>query len=235
VKKFYIASALVGTLLIAGVACWFLWPAPRFLSLSSPNKTYRVDFRGDRTRAWHPLIDHTVSFDLLKSEGKVVNNAFARFGDWFDPSFDDEYPEHAWVSEQVLKLGWDLGHEEDKPDRISVINRSGKPIAYLRIVANETFLVFELQPRSDLELLSKPQARRASLSWIACEGQFADGQPIPMDGVNFPLRNTPSGSMQYCISIENGAVKIASPQNEGYTDSSWDNPNIPKVQNCGEP
>jgi len=215
-KKVYIFIVLALTL-YGGIAYWLFFSEPRiFLSLSSPNRTYRIDLRGNQWRPRYFFFEHAVNFDVFEGERRIIKNAYAHNGDGFDPGFQDSYPEHTWVNEQVLRFGRDLGATENNPDRVSVINRSGKLIRYLRIEANGMFLVFDMLPRSRLELASAPQSSRADQSWITCEGQFVDGQTISDSGVNFPLRNTPSESLRYCISVEDSGLRIESLQNEGY-------------------
>jgi hypothetical protein len=230
VKKFYIAGSLVGTLVIAAAAYWFLWPAPRFLSLSSPNNTYRVEFRGDKTRPRFFFTEHSINFDVFQGGRRIIKNAYAHFGDGFDPSFEDEYPQQAWVNEQVLRLGNDLSAARSA-DNILVHNKSSYAIRYLRIKANDMFLIMDLQPGARLELTADHQSGQ---SWILCEGQFLQGPAIQPYGVDFALKNSPGGPLHYCISIENSGVKIASTENAGYTGGSSENPNIPRAQDCSK-
>jgi hypothetical protein len=231
-KKVYFFIILAVTLCGASGASWLFTEPPTFLSLSSPNRIYRVDLRGNQWRPRYFFFEHAVNFDVFEGERRTVKNAYAHNGDGFDPGFEDSYPEHIWVNEQVLRFGRELNATANSPDRISVINRSGRAIKYLRIQANGMFIVLDMAPRSMLELTSAPQSSRTDLSWIAGEGQFADGQSISESGVNFPLRHTPSESLRYCISVEASGLRIESLQNEGYNNGIADKANIPRARSC---
>jgi len=227
-KRTYAIVILVAVLIGALVAHWFLSLPPVFLSISSPNNHYRVDLRGDKSRPLTPFINHSVSFDMIKNESRMVRNAHAHWGDWFDISFELAYPEHRWVNEQVLRFGHNLTVNQNTEDRLSLVNRSGKAIKYLRINANDMFLVFDLAPQSNLELTSSHQSWS---SWIEGEGQFINGESISSRGVNFFHRNMVSAPLTYCIVVDDGGLRIDSPQMEGYA-VSLEKPDVAKAQNC---
>lgn len=227
-KKIYFFIILLLTI-YGGIAYWVFFRRPLFLSTASPNRTYRIDLKGIKSRPPVPVIYSIIGFDVFKNDGRIVKNAYAHSGDWFDISFELAYPEHIWVNEQVVRFGRDLGVAVDKPDKLSVINRSGNVIRYMRIRADDMFIVLDMPPGSRFELTSSRSG--GSPKWIAAEGQFADGQSISNSGVNFPLRNTPDESLRYCLSVEAGGLRIESLQNEGYGDMA-DKPNIPKARSC---
>jgi hypothetical protein len=147
-----------------------------------------------------------------------------------DISFELAYPQHAWVSNNVLRFWRNPDVPEKKSDRLLVSNRTGKVIRYLKINAKDMFLIFDLEPTSTLELNPSHQSW---LSWIECEGEFIDGQRISWKGVNFFHRGTIGEPLRYCVSISDDGVRIESPQIEGFdSNGSGDNPNVLKAGSC---
>lgn len=227
-KRYFIV--LVVTLIAGIVAFWFLSRPPALFATSSPSKTYMVELTGDKSRPLFPVIEHEVGFNVFKHDNRIIKNAYAHSGDWFDISFELAYPEHTWVDENILRFGRDLNVPESRKDMLSLANHSGKVIKYLKINAKDMFLIFDMQPRSTLSLSSSHQSW---LSWIECEGEFIDGERISWSGVNFFHRDTLGEPMRYCISVHEGGLRIESAQIEGFdTKGSGDDPNVSKAESC---
>jgi hypothetical protein len=201
-----------------------------WLSTPSPNKIYTVELTGDKGRGGF-IFYNTVRFNVIRNSQIIVENAYAHSGDWMDISFELAYPEHAWVSENVLRF-WRNPHlpgEKEESDTLVISNDTGKALKYLRIKLKDMFLVFDMQPYSTLQLSSTHQSWSSGV-WI--EGQFEDGERVDY-GAGFPHHNKVGAPLQYCVSINPSSVKIESPQMEGYDDNgNWDKLNIPKSSNC---
>jgi hypothetical protein len=232
-KRLIKVIALISTLaltLIAGILIHgWLFEAPVWLSTSSPNKTYTVELTGDKGRGGF-IFDSTVRFNVIRNGQPLVKDVHAHSGDFMDISFELAYPENVWVNENVIRFWRTSDVIEHQADTLLILNNTDKVIRYLKINAKDMFLVFDMQPHSSLRLSTSHQSW---LGWIACEGEFVDGQPISWDGVNFFHQDKLNVPLQYCVAISEGEIKIESPQIEGYNSSgSGDNPNIPKAMNC---
>lgn len=233
-KNFYKVAALLATLavtLTAGIVIHRLLFKPHvWLSTTSPNKTYTVELTGDKGRGGF-IFYNTVRFNALRNGQSIVKNAHAHSGDWMDISFELAYPEHAWVSENVMRF-WRNPHlpeEKEKSDTLLISNDTDKAIKYLKVNANDMFLVFVMQPKSTLKLSSTHQSWSSGV-WVG--GEFEDGQRIDY-GAGFPHHNKVNEPLRYCVSINPSYVKIESPQMEGYDDKgNWDGPNILKSSSC---
>ena len=227
-KRYIIVLAF--TLTAGLTAFWCLSsPSPLFAT-SSPAKTYTVELAGDKSRPHLPATEHEVSFGVFKRGNRIIKNARAHSGDWFDISFELAYPEHVWADENILRFGRELNVPGVKTDTLAVTNTSNKIIKYLKIKAKDMFLIFEMQPHSRLSLTSSHQSW---LSWIECEGEFTDGEPISWGGVNFFHRDTLGEPLRYCLSISESGLRIESPQIEGFdAKGSGDAPNVPKAESC---
>jgi len=133
------------------------------------------------------------------------------FGDWFDPSFNDLYTQHRWLSNTTIQFSREAAPEPDG-DRLVVRNDTDKAISYLLIESRDKFLVFNLDPRSELKLRANPQSPLTrDLSGIRVEGEFADSRPIHLKGVEFKIREQ-KGPFDYQISIKAGGAQVTSPQ-----------------------
>ena len=233
-KKLFKFAALLATLavtLAAGIIIHRLLFKPHvWLSTSSPNKTFTVELTGDKGRGGF-IFYNTVWFNVIRNGQPIVENAYAHSGDSMDISFELAYPEHAWVSDNVMRF-WRNPHlpeERKKSDTILISNDTDKPIKYLMIKLKDMFLVFDIQPHSELQLSSTHQSWSSGV-WVG--GEFEDGKRIGY-GAGFPHHNKVGAPLQYCVSVNASSVKIESPQMEGYDENgNWDRLNIPKSSNC---
>jgi len=161
-----------------------------WLSTSSPNKTYTVQLTGSKFRPKVPGVEHEARFNLLKGSDSLVKNAYVDSYDWFDSDFAEMYPQHKWVSESVLRFGYQLAKSERSIDSLTVSNRTDKLLRYLKITIGDMLFSFNVPARSATKLAVPHQGR---LSWVAAEGAFSDGQSLPVNGVNFFHRDRLNG------------------------------------------
>src|SRR5688572_4121716 len=213
-KRLYKLVALLAVsagALTAGVTGYSLFSRPTVrLSTSSPDRTYTVELTGNKSRSLY----HAVRFNVIKHGQATIEDAYAHSGDWMDISFELAYPEQAWVGENVLRF-W---REPERPERagfdtLLIANKTNKAIKYLRVSAEDLFLVFDIQPGSTSRLSPSHQSWQ---SWVDCNGEFEDGRRIRCDGVNFSHHDKSNEPLRYRISVTDGRVAIESSQTEGY-------------------
>lgn len=224
--KLAAVTAILLLILITGILIHEFFFASRvWFSTTSPNKTYTIELTGDKGRGGI-LFYSTVRFNALRNGQPIVRDAHAHSGDFMDNSFELTYPEHEWVSDNVVRF-WG---PNSASDQLVVSNHSGKAIKFLKLYASDMFLIFDLQPNSTLQLSPSHQSWA---TWIASEGEFIDGQPISGNGVNFLLRPGRDDPLRYCISINENGLKIESAQAEGFDENgSPEKPNVPVARNC---
>jgi hypothetical protein len=210
--------ALSGVAFVAGTAARLLLLQPVFLTIRSPDDKLMLRLKGDPTRPMTPIIDHSVYFDLFRNGQPVVANKYLHWGDWFDPSFNDSYRQHDWVTNSVIRFSWE-SLAGTKCDQLVVRVDTTERINYLYIESKDLFLVFNPGPGSQFTLCAFPQSWKSSMSWVEVEGEFADGKAIPWKGTNFIIDHTP-GPFEYQISITSDAVDISSSQLPKYTQVS---------------
>jgi hypothetical protein len=228
-RKLFKFIALILTLILTLTAGIYIHgllfkPAP-WLTTSSPNKTYIVEMTGDKGRGGFFIMSE-VRYNVIKNGQAIVKDAYAHSGDSMDISFELAYPEHAWISENILRF-WRNHHLPEykgKYDVLLISNETDKAIKHLRIYAQDMFLIFDIQPRSTLKLsFSHPY-----VNGVSGEGEFDDGQRI-WYGATFPLEKELNEPLRYCMSINYNYVKIESPQIDGYdSKGKW----IPKSVGC---
>ena len=144
-------------------------------------------------------------------------------GGVYDNMFSELYPEHLWVSPSVLRFGRKDNSPKPQHDEVSVENATDRTITYLRVNAGkyETFLLFELKPRSLVTLNAQAQTDEGKdLSYIGCKGRFEDGTTIGEKPGNFDIRGKYAGLAHYSIKVSDSAVQIISKEFESLTQSA---------------
>jgi hypothetical protein len=215
---------------MCGIIVWLLLEQPEvFLPTKSPTGIYEVELAGDKTRPSFPFMGHSVSFNLYKNGQQIVRNAYVYSGDLFDSDFNELYPEHKWVSESVLRFGFNISKSEKSFDSLVISNKTNNVIKYLKIRGEDLYLVFGMQPNSKIEL---PMPRH---SYVAAIGEFENGQPIEYKGVNFFGGEPSNPAIQSCLSVVDNSIRIESTTSAGFTgnnNSNSANPDVPQVENC---
>jgi hypothetical protein len=216
--------------LAAGVVTYKWMFESVWLTTSSPNKTYTVELTGDKSRGGF-IIPSVVGYRVFKEGQIIAKNSWVHSGDWMDISFELAYPEHAWVSENVLRF-WRNPHkpeEKDKFDILLISNNTDKTIKYLEVKARDMFLVFDLQPNSTLRISSTHQSWSGGV-WIG--GEFEDGRNIEYR-TDFTHRDKLNKPLRHCLSVNYSYVKMESPQMDGYEDNEdSDRLKITKSASC---
>lgn len=202
---------LAGASLVGVTVLRALFARPLFSTIPSPDGALSLRLKGDPTGPIQPIIDHSVSFDLFHNGQPVLVNKFVHSGDWLDPSFNDLYRQHDWVTNSVIRFSR-VSVDATKCDRLVVRVETKKPITYLYIESRDLFLVFNPKPESQFSLCAYPQTW---LSWIEVEGEFAGGEPIRWKGTNFTINYSP-GPFEYQISITADGPNIWSSQLSEY-------------------
>ncbi len=216
-----VVTALIEALLLLACATHDVW-----LSTKSPGDMYTVTISREKSRNIFPLSGRVVRFDLFKNGNPLAVDRELTTFNLEDAGFEGRYSSHDWVSESALKFNARSADLRDDQDFLVISNHTTESIKYLVIDALDLFLVIDIQPRSFLEF-RVPRYRWQS--WISVAGEFSNGKAIQSKGVNFLHRDESSGSLRYCIALENEGLIINSPSVEGWT---FDQPIIAKAPEC---
>ena len=114
-----------------------------FSSMSSPTGAYTVNLTGRKERP--SLSPNTVNYHVLKAGEPFLPSAYLHSAlDFMDLSFEAGYPDHRWVSDNVLQLYREQYFSEGVRDEVVVVNRTGQIIKHLRVRSVDQFLLFHL-------------------------------------------------------------------------------------------
>lgn len=175
---------LGGSLLICFLLySFFLKPLPTFLTISSPDKTYTVSLKGQKTK---PIFfTAEVRFDVLKNGTLILSDKFLYSADGMDFPFESSYPNHRWINEQSLQF-----YREEAlraPDTIVVANNTGKTIKYAKIDSIDILIFFEMQPGFKVSIPTSQSI--GGSKWLSVEGEFSDGTNISEFGADLNVNN----------------------------------------------
>lgn len=185
------APSLFWTLVVLAVLAlivvgrfWIKQRTPEFLTSTSPDDAYTVRLKGNKGRPL--IIPNEVRADVFKAGQLFVSDIWLhRTEDSFDLSFEAGFPQVRWLTDNTVEFYrpayFDLG-----ADSLTVENKSGKLIKYLRVQSENEFLIFELGSGKSISL--KIPATPGDSQWIAVAGAFADGLEIPFKSRSFEKR-----------------------------------------------
>ena len=185
-----------------------------FLSTTSPKETYVVRLTGRKDRPRVPFRVHQVLFSVSSDEKVLLADKHLHSGDWLDPSFELWFPEHTWVSDDVLQFYKKEFFDAGQHESIVVVNKTKEIIQYLRVTSVDTFLLFSLQPEFSRTLVVSPP--RTDSRWIKAEGEFLGGQRIEGSGAGFLFPREKKGPFAYYIYVNENGLTIESPNLEKY-------------------
>lgn len=185
------APSLFWTLVVLAVLAlivvgrfWIKQRTPEFLTSTSPDDAYTVRLKGNKGRPL--IIPNEVRADVFKAGQLFVSDIWLhRTEDSFDLSFEAGFPQVRWLTDNTVEF-YRPDYFDWGADSLTVENKAGKLIKYLRVQSENKFLIFELGSGKSISL-KIPTARGDSQS-IAVAGAFADGLEIPFKSRSFEKR-----------------------------------------------
>lgn len=190
--------------LLFGAGFWIQGRNALFLTTTSPNATYTVHLKGDKSR---PLImRNEVRANVVKLGQPFVSSIWLHSTeDLFDLSFEAGFPDSRWLADNIVEF-YTATYAVAGVDLLSVENRASKPIKYLRIESESKFLLFEIPSESSVSL-DIPAARGDS-RWIALQGVFSDGIEIPFNSQSLGTSSRRREQSTYQVSVGESTTKI---------------------------
>jgi hypothetical protein len=177
-------------------------PLPVFLTTSSPEKTYTVSLKGQKTQPLFFTVE--VRFDVFKNGTPLLSDKFLYSADGLDFPFENQYPNHRWINEQSIKFYREEDFRERASNTMVVVNKSGKTIRFVQIESIDIVLIFEIQPGSAATIVT---SRLGGADWFSIEGEFDDGRSI--EGLSGDLPGAgPTGVYSYEVSIASDKTTI---------------------------
>lgn len=174
-----------------------------FLTTSSPQGTYTVNFIGKKERPVIPLVDHLVRFNVFKQDVLFLTERKLHSGDWLDISFDNLYPDQRWIDDKSLQLYREQYHRDTPLDVILVSNDTDTKIAHLRIHSIDSILLFDIEPRATSKFMVA--GARMDFKSVYLEGEFNSEQKIAGYSKDFDVG---TGSFIYKITVSHNGSAI---------------------------
>ena len=189
--------ALLGTVWVSLAIHNAAAEANPFLTAPSPSGTYTVNLTGRKERPF--LIPNTVDYHALKvGEPFLASRHLHSAWDFMDLSFELGYPDHRWVSDNILQLYNERYFSDGEPDALVIVNRAGQIIKHLRVQSVDQFLLFDLQPGAETRLLnSRPRGDYKDFHVV---GEFYNGRRFE-GGKSLRLNKRLGGPFTYYIYI----------------------------------
>lgn len=206
--------AVPGSLFGAYILGRFVFLAPDICSSSSPAGTYTVTLTGQAERPAFPAVVHTVNFHVVKHGQSLITEKYFHSGDWLDPSFSILYQNQTWLSENILHFYREEYFRRGSAGTALITNTSARTIKYLKVVSDNAYLLFDLQPGSTTRITISPA--RGNLLYISVEGEFSDSVRIEKVGEDFIVQRETPGPVDYYINVGGMLPSIESPHFEKY-------------------
>lgn len=181
--KWVLIMFVLGACLLASLISYslFLKPQPTFLTTVSPDRTYTVSLKGQKSR---PIFfTATIRFDVLKNGTSMLSDKFLYSADGMDIPFETWYPNHRWLNEQSIQFYREQNFRDAPPDTIVVANNTGKTIKYAKIDSIDIVIFFEMQPGFKVSIPTSQS--KGESKWLSVEGEFSDGTNISEFGTDF--------------------------------------------------
>ena len=155
-----------------------------FFTTSSLGGTYTVKLTGHKQRPF--FFTNTVNYHISKNGQPFIPSTYIHSGDFMDISFELAYPDHRWLSGNTLQLYREQYFNDGRPDTLVVVNRAGQVIKHLKVASQDLYLIFDLQPGTEMSLLnSRP---RGDYKVLDVAGEFYDGRRINSEEALRPAR-----------------------------------------------
>ncbi|MEJ7847452.1 MAG: hypothetical protein WKF92_05120 [Pyrinomonadaceae bacterium] len=176
-----------------------------FFTTHSPSGLYTIHLSGQKERPAFFTVE--VGFDVLKKGKPFWTGQSLHLGDSLDTSFEEGWPNHRWIGENVIQFY----HEADLREftnnqEILLANKTSSVIRNLRLSCSDKFLVLDLQPGTEIRLSVPPP--KGDLSGIYVEGEFYDGNSFKGNAI-FDVEKI-NTALKYAVHVTDEAVKFES-------------------------
>ena len=122
-----------------------------------------------------------------------------------DGNFESRYPDYAWSSDSILRIGRNAKDAENNFDVIKITNDSPNKVSYLLIETSDNkVILFDVAPNATVDL------RFPFIWWLSCQGEFAESKERFGDAATM---SEGKKANQFEIKVKDG-VNITSPQVE---------------------
>lgn len=168
-------------------------------STESPSKRTKAEIIQKRF-----LIERRVYLNAYQNGKQLVIQKLLYTGDFLDDDFRSLYPDYAWSSDSILRIGRNTNAVINL-DSIKVTNRSPNRINYLLIeTEGDKVVLFDVEPNATIDL------RFPFTQWLSCQGEFGESKQRFGSEATMPVGKKAN---QFEITVKDD-VSITSPQVE---------------------
>lgn len=201
-------GALLTTVIISLALYLLGFRSSAFLSTSSPGGVYTVNLTGQKGRPW--FFTNEVRFSVSKRGKPFAGERHLHSADAFDLSFEAGYPNHRWLAGNVLQFYREEYFNAAPADTLVITNKAGQVIKWLKVQSVDKFLLFDIQPESEISLPNS--APRGSSKEVYVEGEFYGQQSLINQGIGIPLTPGQAGKSAYRVILTKDGPVIESSQ-----------------------
>jgi hypothetical protein len=182
---------------------------PMVATADSPSKTYQMWLKGNpKAPAFFLSRENEMQLDVYKNGKAYLSNVELDSYDSIDADWEILHPDYIWVNDSLLRFGWKKDFSDSDPSYISVKNDTDKALKYIMVGAMDILVLLDLAPKTCTILKA---AHQGELGWVTAEGQFEDGTLLAGNHSNFYGQDKVAKPLQYCVTISERAIQIASP------------------------
>ena len=182
---------------------------PLVATADSPSKTYQMRLKGNpKAPTFFLSLENEMQLDVYKNGKAHLINLELDSYDSMDADWEILHPDYIWVNDSLLRYGWKKDFSDDDPSYISVKNGTDKTLKYVMVGARDILVLLDLAPKTCTTLKA---AHQGDLGWVWAKGQLEDGTQLAGSHSNFYRQDKVAKPLQYCVSINDSAIQIASP------------------------
>jgi hypothetical protein len=199
---------------LAAMACYGLTgcaseASRTVLETQSPSGRYTVRLFGQPSEPTWFHHENYVYVDALRGSVALVLSAEVHYAGFLDSGFHNSYDPATWVADNVLRFPTNRGASTSRRDELWVENATDVPVDYLRVMARDMFLMFDVPPRARLHLDSTAFRATGDGSWFTIDGRRAGSRLAITGHDSFTLAGPRSTHDRYDILISQTGVTIS--------------------------
>ena len=188
---------------------------PTAYTRRSPSGAYTAVVSGYLSSPKILFKEHPVRTELRSASGDVMGRVEIYRADFLDGAFAKRYEPPEWLSDHVLRFRSARVSAASGVGELVVDNRSGELIKWLRIGAEDIFVVADVMPGTRLSVpASRPLT--SEVVFVDAEGYGDRGNKIEYQAKDFQQMKSPTGwSSRWVVVVENGRIQLSLEQSPG--------------------
>jgi hypothetical protein len=169
-------------------------------TFTSPTRKYQVEASGDFSSPTRLFVKHRAVVKIAKDGIPYVQPFELYSADMADTGFRDQFNDHAWLHDNVLRL-IHAERVEGAHDDVIIRNETVQDIQYAVVNAGDLLVAIDMKAGSVTRLEVEGQ-RKVSTLFLEFTGRFSDGTGIKNSGMSFFVpKDEPANDARYIFDI----------------------------------